>query len=186
MSNVRPAHRVLILDDETLILKALRRTLRQDPYEVEVFSDPRAALEALRTFRPDVVISDHMMPQMTGLEFLELARERLPDSLRMMLTGHADMQTAIDSLNHGAVYRFITKPWDDVELKTTLHLACEHIDLQREQRLLLSRVRCQQAVLDRLMREYPGLAQFRRDEGGAILIDEAELEDEPVRPGAAA
>lgn len=179
MSTAPRRHRILIVDDEQLVLNALRRSLRNEPYELELHTDARAALDALKTFRPDLVLSDHLMPQMSGLEFLKVARERHPDSVRLMLTGHADMQTAIKALNHGEIYRFLTKPWDGVQLKTTLHLACEQLDLQREQREVAARVRCSTSLLEKLRRQFPNVSTVVRDASGAIVIDELAAEQVP-------
>jgi two-component system, probable response regulator PhcQ len=101
--------------------------------------------------------------------------------MRLMLTGHADMQTAIDAINHGEIYRFLTKPWDDTELKVTLHLALEQLDLERENRRLLAMVRQHEDLLRNLERKHPGICSIIRDETGAILIDE----DEPNPAGLA-
>jgi DNA-binding NtrC family response regulator len=130
----------------------------------------------------DLVLSDHLMPEMTGLEFLKLVRDRHPDSVRLMLTGHADMQTAIDAINHGEIYRFLTKPWDDTEIKVTLHLAFEQLDLERENRRLLATVRRQQGLLERIEREHPALRTLVRDAAGAILIDEDQESDRHGAP----
>ena len=99
---------------------------------------------------------------------LAATRDRYPDAVRIILTGHADMQTAIDAINQGEIYRFLTKPWDDLELKVCITLAFEKLDLERENRALLSRLR---ALSDRLVREKPALGSLRRDETGAILLD---------------
>jgi DNA-binding NtrC family response regulator len=112
------------------------------------------------------------MPNMTGLDFLKLVRTRHPDTVRMMLTGHADMQTAIDAINHGEIYRFLTKPWDDTELKVTLFLAFEQLDLERENRRLLAMVRRQHNVIKSLEKDHPGIGNLARDASGAIVIDE--------------
>jgi DNA-binding NtrC family response regulator len=90
----------------------------------------------------------------------------------MMLTGHADMQTAIDAINHGEIYRFLTKPWDDTELKVTLFLAFEQLDLERENRRLLAMVRRQHNVIKSLEKDHPGIGNLARDASGAIVIDE--------------
>ncbi|MBI3185382.1 MAG: response regulator [Myxococcales bacterium] len=166
--------RILIVDDEENVCNALRRSLRREGYELRTVTDPQAALELLKTTPVDLVISDHMMPTMTGLEFLKIVRDRYPDCVRMMLTGHADMQTAIDSINHGEIYRFLTKPWDDTELKVTLYLAFERLDLERENRKLLATVRRQYDLIKVIERDYPGIGEVRRDAEGAILIDDAE------------
>ncbi len=84
----------------------------------------------------DVVISDHLMPGMTGLEFLSLVRDRYPHAIRIMLTGHADTSTALKAINEGEIYRFLTKPCDPIELQIALHLACEKLQLERENRRL--------------------------------------------------
>ncbi|MBX5481759.1 MAG: response regulator [Myxococcaceae bacterium] len=166
---------ILIVDDEENVQKALRRSLRKEGYELLFASQPSEALALIKTRPVDLVLSDHLMPNMTGLEFLKLVRDRHPDALRMMLTGHADMQTAIDAINQGEIYRFLTKPWDDTELKVTLHLAFEQLALQRENRRLLAMVRRQHDLLQSIEREYPGIGRVVRDADGAIVIDEAEL-----------
>ena len=126
----------------------------------------------MKTERIDLVLSDHLMPNMTGLEFLGVVRDRYPNSVRILLTGHADMDTAIKAINDGQVYRFLTKPWDDVELKVTLYLAFEHLDLEREHRRLLSTVRRQADLIKELETQYPGIGELRRNSEGAILLDD--------------
>ncbi len=165
------SRKILIVDDETNICNALRRSLRKEGYEITVASEPAEGLKILQQQPIDIVLSDHLMPNMTGLEFLTLVRDRYPDSLRILLTGHADMETAIRSINDGNVYRFLTKPWDDVELKVTLYLAFEHLDLEREHRRLLATVRRQADLLKDLEEQYPGIGKLQRDADGAILLD---------------
>ena len=113
---------------------------------------------------------------MTGLEFLKLVRDRHPDTVRLMLTGHADMQTAINAINQGEIYRFLTKPWDDTELKVTLYLAFEQLELERENRGLLATVRRQHELIKSLEHDHPGIGHLVRDADGAILIDERSLD----------
>lgn len=162
---------IVVVDDEEQILRALKRSLTRDGYQVFPFARPADALAALKELRPDIVLSDHLMPEMTGLEFLKVVRNRSPDTCRIMLTGHAEMQTAIDAINVGEIYRFLLKPWDDVELSVALTLGLERLDLERENRKLAAMVRLQQMRLDALDHEYPGLSLVRRDDEGAILLD---------------
>lgn len=162
---------ILIVDDEINICNALRRSLRKEGYEIHIANEPAEGLKLLQQTKVDLVLSDHLMPNMTGLEFLTIVRDRHPDALRILLTGHADMDTAIRSINDGQVYRFLTKPWDDVELKVTLYLAFEHLDLEREHRRLLSTVRRQADLIKDIELQYPGIGKLRRDAEGAILID---------------
>ena len=164
--------KVLIVDDEENVCNALRRSLRKEGYELHFGHEPAEGLELLKVHKFDMVISDHLMPNMTGLEFLKLVRDRYPDTMRMMLTGHADMQTAIDAINQGQIYRFLSKPWDDTELKVTLYLAFEQLDLERENRKLLAMVRRQYDVIKALEKEYPGIGEVVRDAEGYILLDD--------------
>jgi two-component system, probable response regulator PhcQ len=166
--------RILIVDDEENVCHALRRSLRKEGYELFFGKEPREGLELLQKQTVDMVISDHLMPNMTGLEFLKLVRDRYPDMMRLMLTGHADMQTAIDAINQGAIYRFLTKPWDDTDLKVTLFLAFEQLELERENRRLLAMVRRQYDLLKSLETDHPGIGHVVRDAEGYVLLDDDE------------
>ena len=165
--------RILVVDDEEGVTSALRRTLRRDGYEIAVSNDPKEALTRLKTESFDLLISDHLMPGMTGSELTRICRDRYPDMMRLMLTGQPDTQMVIKAINEGEVYRFITKPWDDVELKVTLWMAFEQLDLMRENRRLLTLVRRQQSLIDTLERDNPGISTVMRDDTGAIVIDAA-------------
>lgn len=121
MSNEIPVDaiiKILLVDDEVNITKALRRLLMEsDQYEVFT-ADSGAAGVALLEEQPDVgvIISDQRMPGMTGVEFLARARELMPDAVRILLTGYADIEASIAAINQGAVFRYLTKPWNDDEL----------------------------------------------------------------------
>ncbi|RMG17525.1 MAG: response regulator [Deltaproteobacteria bacterium] len=168
-------HTLMIVDDEDNVRSALRRTLRRERYELVFAASGDEALQKLEEQPVDLIISDHLMPGMTGLELLKSVRNLYPDIMRIILTGHADLETAISAINQGEIYRFLTKPWDDLELKVTLQLALEHLDLERENRRLLSTVRRQSEFISRLEETYPGIAEVRRDSDGAIVITEEEL-----------
>lgn len=135
--------RILVIDDEENICKALRRSLRRENYEVLIGHEPAEGFKILKEEKIDLVISDHLMPNMTGVEFLGLVRDRHPGVMRILLTGHADMATAIRAINEGQIYRFLTKPWDDDALKAVLCVAFEQLDEEREHRRLLSEARSQ-------------------------------------------
>jgi DNA-binding NtrC family response regulator len=166
---------LLIVDDEENVRNALKRSLRKEHYEVLTAPGPEEGLEMLKQHPIDLVISDHLMPKMTGLEFLKLVHDRHPDVGRIMLTGHADMDTAIKAINQGEIYRFLQKPWDDVELKVVVHLALEHVELERENRRLLATVRRQAEYIQGLEETYPGISKVVRDAEGAIVLSDAEL-----------
>ena len=125
-------HTVLFVDDEVNILKALQRLLRNEPMEVLTASRPAEAIELLESTPAQVVVSDQRMPEMSGVDLLSTIRERHPDMVRMMLTGYTEMNIAVEAINKGEIYRLITKPWNDDELKATLRQAFDHYDLKGE------------------------------------------------------
>jgi putative nucleotidyltransferase with HDIG domain len=125
-------HTVLFVDDEVNILKAIQRLLRHEKMQVLTASRPQEALELLDQCDAQVVVSDQRMPEMSGVDLLSAVRERHSDMVRMMLTGYTEMNIAVDAINKGEIYRLITKPWNDDELKATLRQAFDHYDLKRE------------------------------------------------------
>jgi DNA-binding NtrC family response regulator len=125
--------RVLFVDDESRILLSLKAIFRAH-YDVTTAEGGPAALEALKKERFDVVISDQRMPGITGVEVLRVAREQQPQAIRMLLTGYADLNAIIASINEGEIFRFIPKPWVNGELRDTVAAAVraaaiEHIPL---------------------------------------------------------
>lgn len=104
---------LLLVDDEENILAALRRLLRRDGYRILSATSGTEGLQLLETYPVDVIISDQRMPQMTGVEFLRKAKTSFPDTIRIVLSGYTELQSIIDAVNEGAVYKFLTKPWDD-------------------------------------------------------------------------
>lgn len=125
-------HTVLFVDDEVNILKAIQRLLRNEQMTVLTASRPQEALELLDRSDAQLVVSDQRMPEMSGVDLLSSVRERHPDMVRMMLTGYTEMNIAVEAINKGEIYRLITKPWNDDELKATLRQAFDHFDLKRE------------------------------------------------------
>jgi DNA-binding NtrC family response regulator len=152
---------ILFVDDEKNVLEGLREALWKSEYVVLTATSPEEALELVQRERPDVVVSDYLMPGMTGLAFLNLVRDRAPDTVRLILTGHADTGVAIRAINEGEIYRFLLKPCDRTELLVTLHLACEKLELERENRLLLSLLRTEPALLVRLAEERERVRSLR-------------------------
>ncbi len=115
--------RILLVDDEHQVLNAYRRTLR-GRYTIDVADSAAAALQMVATQGPyAVVISDMRMPNMDGVQLLSLLRQSNPDMVRIMLTGNADQQTAVDAVNKGEVYRFLTKPCDRETLQSVIDAA---------------------------------------------------------------
>ena len=123
--------RILIVDDEKDNLEALQRLLRTD-YDVTTATDPFDALRLIQSNPFNVIISDQRMPSMTGVELLEKAKKLTPATTRILLTGYTDVESVIDAINRGNIYRYIAKPWDPADLKITVRLANEAFLLRRE------------------------------------------------------
>jgi diguanylate cyclase (GGDEF)-like protein/PAS domain S-box-containing protein len=108
---------LLIVDDEPGNLSSLRRLLRQDGYRVLTAGSGQEGLDLLAVNDVQVIISDQRMPTMSGSEFLGVVKSLYPDTIRIILSGYANLDTIADSVNQGAVFKFLTKPWDDEELR---------------------------------------------------------------------
>jgi PAS domain S-box-containing protein/diguanylate cyclase (GGDEF)-like protein len=111
---------ILLLDDEPSILSSLKRLLRRDGYRILTAENTTAAFELLALNRVDVVLSDHRMPDMSGTEFLQRVKKLYPDTIRIVLSGYTDVEVITDAINRGAIYRFLTKPWDDDSLRAQI------------------------------------------------------------------
>lgn len=122
------------------MLSSLRRIFRKEGYEVETALDGNTGLEVFRKFRPAVVVSDHRMPGMSGVEFLSRARSIDPEAVRVVLTGCTDLPSAEAAINQGEVWRFVTKPWDDVDLRQTIAAASERYRVMADNRVMLDKL----------------------------------------------
>jgi DNA-binding NtrC family response regulator len=141
---------VLLVDDEALVRAGLARALHDQRYRILEARSPAEALELLEREPVDVIVSDHLMPGMTGLEFLKVVRDRFPDTARIMLTGQADMDVAVRAIEEGEIYRYLAKPCDRTELQVTVHLALEQLLLTREHRRLLEVVSARPELVEAL------------------------------------
>ena len=123
---------VLFVDDEPNILKSLQRLLRPEEMNVLCASTGKEALEILDQTPAQVFVTDQRMPEMSGVDLLSAVRERHPEIIRMMLTGFTEIKVAVEAINQGEIYRLITKPWNDDELRATIRQAFEQADLKEE------------------------------------------------------
>ena len=129
---VRPANErrtLLLVDDEADVLSALKRMLRLEGYDIITATSAREGLELLSIHPVQVIISDQRMPQMSGSEFLSRVRDLHPHTVRLILSGYADLRSVTEAINHGAIYKFLTKPWDDEMLRMDLREAFRHQEL---------------------------------------------------------
>ncbi|MBS1142268.1 MAG: diguanylate cyclase protein [Proteobacteria bacterium] len=140
---VPPAKRqrtVLLVDDEENILASLRRLLRRDGYQILTANGGAAGLEVLARNEVDVIVSDQRMPGMTGVEFLRRVKTIHPRTVRMVLSGYTELQSITDAINEGAIYKFLTKPWEDDLLRANIEEAFRYKELADENRRLNSEV----------------------------------------------
>lgn len=129
-------YRLLLVDDEPNILAALRRVFQRENYELLFAANGAEAMAILEKQPVELIMTDFMMPGMNGSDLLRQVRERWPQTLRIMLTGHANTDAVMGSIKDGAVYRFILKPWNDDDLRLTIALALEQYELIRKTREL--------------------------------------------------
>lgn len=129
-------HRILVVDDEGIVLVALREILMREGYQVITHSNPLQALEALKKEEFSVIITDQQMPVLTGLEFLAQARRMQPDATRILITAVLNLDTVIDAINKGEIYRFVVKPWLREELLATLKSAVQRFELTCRNQIL--------------------------------------------------
>ncbi|MCG8436361.1 MAG: response regulator [Gammaproteobacteria bacterium] len=127
---------VLFVDDERHILSSLRRLFRPAGYKTLVANGGKEGLEVLDQEDVDVIVSDMRMPEMDGAAFLKEAAARRPDTVRMLLTGYSDIESAVSAINDGHIYRYINKPWDENDLKLNVQQAVDQRRLVKEKKRL--------------------------------------------------
>lgn len=129
---------ILLVDDEINIISALKRTLRRDGYTILTANSGEEGLALLAKHEVGVIISDQRMPRMSGLEFLRKVRMLYPKTLRIVLSGYTELESVTSAINEGAIYKFLTKPWDDDLLRDNIREAFQYYEMEQEN-LRLSR-----------------------------------------------
>lgn len=146
--------RILCIDDEQNVLRSLTRLFLDDPYEILTAPSGAEGLLILdRSGVVPVVISDYRMPGMNGVEFLSEVRKRWPETVRIVLSGHADVGAIVSAINEGQIYRFVAKPWNDDELRVAVANAIERYDLGRKNLDLTEELRRKNDELTTLNRD---------------------------------
>ncbi|MDX9715605.1 MAG: response regulator [Dissulfurispiraceae bacterium] len=168
---------LLIVDDEPRVLSALNRVFMDEPFDVCTAANAAEGLDMLECKNINVIISDQQMPGMTGVEFLSKVKYRNPEIIRIILTGHADLNSAIQAINKGEIYKYILKPWNDVELRLIVLSAMEKFNLEEENRRLLKIIRNQAVDMKMLEKKFPGITQINRDSDGLLVIPEVSEEE---------
>lgn len=167
---------LLFVDDEENVLSALKRIFMEENYTILTAVSAAQALALLEQHPVQLVVSDHRMPGMTGAELLKRIKETWPDVIRIMLTGYADVNSIMGAVKDGAVYKFITKPWNDEDLRLTVSLALQQYVLIQENRKLKDVAKHQQATITR----YAGLFDESRGMLADILVKNGMLAKDAV------
>ena len=132
---------LLLVDDEENILASLRRSLRRGGYRIVTALSAAEGLQRLAENEIDVIVSDQRMPGLTGVEFLRRAKELYPETIRMVLSGYTELQSITDAINEGAIYKFLTKPWEDDLLRANIDEAFRQKEMVDDNRRLDREVR---------------------------------------------
>ena len=128
-------YKIMIVDDEPVNLRTLERLFRRD-YQVVTAQSGAEALTLLQHHDVALLISDQRMPEMTGIELMKNTVALRPQMVRILLTGYTDVSALIEAINCGLVYRYLTKPWDNDDLRVTVSRALEHYEMMKSRHLL--------------------------------------------------
>lgn len=126
------SHTILLVDDEVNVINALRRTLRRDDYTILTANSGEEGLALLAMHEVGIIISDQRMPHMTGVEFLRRVKILYPKTLRIVLSGYTELESITSAINEGAIYKFLTKPWDDELFRDNIREAFQYYEMEQE------------------------------------------------------
>ncbi len=153
---------LLIVDDEMMVTSSLQTMLSlETTHRIHCYNNPLDALAQVETLRPDVIISDFSMPGMDGIAFLRAVKEILPEATLILLTGYADKENAIQAINTVGIYRYLEKPWDNEELKLSIHNGLERSHLIGDLRQSIQDLTETRAELERTNRHLEQLVDER-------------------------
>jgi len=148
------ASSIVLVDDEEMILTSIKNLLiLETDYRLAAFSSPREALEFIGAHAVDLVISDYLMPEMDGIEFLARVKEMQPHAVRVLLTGYADKENAIKAINDVGLFQYIEKPWENEDLRLIIRNGLEKRSLLRRLEEKIAEVERAHAELHDVHRE---------------------------------
>lgn len=159
-----PKHTILCVDDEKPILAALKRLLRRENFDLLTATSGEEGLNIMASRDVHLVISDHRMPQMSGISFLAKVRETYPDTIRILLTGYTEVDSIKASINEGHVYKFLLKPWNDDDLKQEIKKALERYDLLESNQALHLMVAAKNKELEQINKDLETIIKQRTRE----------------------
>lgn len=156
--------RVVIVDDEPSIIRALERVFIDDDIILETFNEALLALEYCRSHPVAVVLSDAKMPDMNGIELLQILAQEYPDTERVLLTGFSDIESTIDAINKGRVCYYLEKPWDEDSLRRSIHKGIELANIRTRNRFLEDSLKRKNQQLTRLSESLDQQVQERTEQ----------------------
>ncbi|NOT10504.1 MAG: response regulator [Methylococcaceae bacterium] len=147
---IQTSRTILLVDDEPNITSALKRTLRRDGYNILTANSGEEGLNLLAVHEVGVIISDQRMPHMTGVEFLRKVKALYPKTFRMVLSGYTELESVTSAINEGAIYKFLTKPWDDDQLRENTREAFQRYEMEQDNFRLTKELQSANDKLSRL------------------------------------
>ena len=169
---------ILCVDDERNVLRSLERIFLDDDYEILTATSAGEGLRILENNGPfQVVISDYRMPAMDGVEFFKEVYRRWPDTVRIVLSGYADTAAIVSAINEGRIYKFIPKPWNDIDLRVTVANALERYALQKRNRELLAELSRANDELEQKVKQRTSELELRNQ---ALIFSQCMLDALPV------
>ncbi|MBI9102644.1 MAG: response regulator [Spirochaetales bacterium] len=169
-------HKILFVDDEENILLSLKRIFRTSDYEGQYVSSGKEGLAFLKENPVSVIISDMKMPEMNGVEFLQEAMKICPDAVRIILSGHAEAGNIMDAINRGSIWHFISKPWDNDDLRITIRNAVDLYDRNQERIELIETLDKMNKELEKKVEERTWLINERTNLLN-MLVEDASIND---------
>jgi len=163
--------KLLLVDDEPNLTSALVRSLDRTKFEIFTADSAQKGLMILAGNDIDVIVSDERMPGMTGSQFLSEVRKQWPNTIRMILSGQADLEAAVRAINEGEVYRFLLKPCHPKELEMTILQGLQHKKLVAQSRKLLQEHQKAVNLLETLEKDNPGITKVEMDDDGVIDME---------------
>ena len=136
-------NKILLVDDEPSVLSALKRAMADEDFDIRTVEGGEEALDVLKIEKFKVIISDEKMPGMAGSELLSIIALQHPETVRITLTGHASIDSAVRAVNEGEVFKYLLKPWDNFDLVMAVNSAIEKYDENIKNRELLAMARTQ-------------------------------------------
>lgn len=155
---------ILLVDDESNITAAIKRLLRGERYQVFTANSGQQGLEIMAQHAISVVISDQRMPEMTGVDFLRIVKVLYPETIRVVLSGYTDLRSITDAINEGAIYKFLTKPWEDEVLLMNIREAFQLYDLKMDNQRLTEQVKQTNRELSMLNKDLEHYAIVKMEE----------------------